>query len=399
MKKHIFSIVLSLISLMMYAQTYDVTITGIVTDEITGNPVIGQDIYIYADTAGFTYFNTIITSDGGYYEDIIPVPMGSQGVIEVSTMSCGAIITQTDFFSQNSSQLFLDFQICTNPSGNDCQAMYYYYPGFDPLSIQFIDDSWGNIDSWHWDFGDGTTSNEQDPLHFFSQQGDYLTSLTISGDSCQSMFEMLIRVNYDTIGDCEAYYYYSPGTEALSIEFYDASFGNVISWDWEFGDGNISSAQNPIHTYDIGGDYLVSLTIETIDSCTSNFESFIFIEDDTTYCIAAFNAELDTLNNTPHTYIFTDQSEGEYEFLYWDFGDGTFSFDQNPVHIYNDGGSYDVCLTISTPPGNIMCTSTHCEQISTLEYFNFGGQAFIGNYPINIDSTDDANIAPIDEEL
>ena len=313
MKNLIFSLVLSLLSLMMYSQTYDVAISGIVTDQVTGEPVPQQEMTISTDSingGGFMYYNVVYTDGTGYYEDIMVVPYGEQGMVEVSTPSCGVMLSQVDFFSPNVSQLFFDFQVCGDPGGGDCQAMFFYYPGIDSLSIQFVDESWGDIDSWHWDFGDGTTSTETNPLHYYDQEGNYLANLSVSGDSCFSEYEMLVIVEYDTI-----------------------------------------------------------------------------------YCNAAFNTSLDTLNNIPNTYVFTDLSEGNIEIWYWDFGDGNSSFEQNPIHVYNEGGNYEVCLTVSSSPNGGMCTSTACEPVSTLEYYNFGGQAFIGSYPINIDSTDDANIA------
>lgn len=399
MKKHVFSLVFSIFGLMMFSQTYDVTISGMVTDENTGNPVFGQEITISVDSlsGGFMYFNTVTTGDGGYYEDIVQVPMGEQGMVDVHTMSCGAMLMQSGFFSMNTAQLTFDFEVCTNPVGSDCEAFFEYFQGNEPLSIQFIDLStgWPQNWNWYWDFGDGTSSMEQNPLHFYPHEGEYPVSLTIEGDSCHSEYGVLVRVENDTTGNCQASFYYLQGTAPFSIEFFDTSTGegDVNSWTWDFGDGGVSYEQNPVHTYDYEGYYYVSLYIETTDSCFSGFADYVWVENDTTNCNAAFDVMLDTLNNVPRTYIFTDRSEGGIESWLWEFGDGSFSYEQSPVHVYDAGGSYDVCLTVTTAPGNGMCTSTECKQISTLQYYNFGGQAFIGNYPINIDSSDDANIA------
>jgi len=395
MKKHILSIALSLFSLLIYSQTYNVFVSGVISDELTGDPIPQQEIIITFESlvgGGFLYNNTVFSDGNGYYQDIIQLPNSEEGIITVSIFSCGVLISHDDFFSSNATQFIFDFYRCSNPNGNDCEAFFSYYNEDLPFSIQFFDLSIGFPTTWQWDFGDGTTSVDQDPFHIYSQEGEYLTVLTIIGDSCNSEFELLVKVENDS-SICDAYFTFTQGVAPLSIEFADASIGNVDNWTWDFGDGNISYEQNPIHTFDSEGVYSVSLFIETDDFCSSNYMEYIFVEVDTNFCNATFNIALDTLNNIPNTYIFTDYSEGEIDSWYWDFGDGAFSFEQNPVHVYSDGGTYYPCLTISSLQGDTTCSSTDCNDITTIDYFNFGGQVFIGNYPINIDSGDNANVA------
>ena len=395
MKKLILSIALSLFSLMIYSQTYSVHIVGLVLDELTQEPISNQQMVISADslTGGFVYYNTVVTDSNGNFTDVMEVPITESGIVEVSTISCNLLVSQLEFFSPDTPQLEFDFDICTNPSGNDCEAFFSYYPDGLPLSIQFIDISIGFPTNWLWDFGDGTTSTEQNPILIFPQAGEYYTNLMIWGDSCNSEFEMLVRVEYDTITNCDAYFIYELGTEPLSMQFVDESIGDIDTWVWNFGDGNVSYEQDPIHIYETGGEYLVSLYIETTDFCISYYEDLIYIYGDTTSSNADFNIALDTLNNIPNTYIFTDLSEGDITSWYWEFGDGNFSMEQNPIHVYSNGGTYYPCLTITSYSGDVICTSTECNELTTLEYFSFGGQAFVGDYPINIDSGDNANIA------
>ncbi len=344
-------------------------------------------------TGGFVYYNTVVTDSNGNFTDVMEVPITESGIVEVSTISCNLLVSQLEFFSPDTPQLEFDFDICTNPSGNDCEAFFSYYPDELPLSIQFIDISIGFPTNWLWNFGDGTTSTEQNPIHIFPQAGEYYTNLMIWGDSCNSEFEILVRVEYDTITNCDAYFIYELGTEPLSMQFVDESIGDIDTWVWNFGDGNVSYEQDPIHIYETGGEYLVSLYIETTDFCISYYEDLIYIYGDTTSSNADFNIALDTLNNIPNTYIFTDLSEGDITSWYWEFGDGNFSMEQNPIHVYSNGGTYYPCLTITSYSGDVICTSTECNELTTLEYFSFGGQAFVGDYPINIDSGDNANIA------
>ena len=396
MKKLTLIISIIFFSTIAFSEDYNLHVEGTVVDESTGDPMFNQEMIISIDSlvSGFTYNNTVFTDEQGYFEDDIFVPDSSNGVVEVTTIACNQPFSQNEFFSENIMQLFFSFSVCTDPTGNSCEAFYSYYDDNEPLAIQFVDMSMGFPTNWYWDFGDGTTSVEQNPLHFYDDVGIYATSLTIFSDSCQSEFELMVDVTYDTIMPCEAYFLYEPGANPLSIQFIDNSIGSITDYSWDFGDGGFSNEQNPLHLYTESGLYNVSLFIQSGDTCNSFFNEDVFVYGDTTYCNADFYVTLDTLNNTPNTYIFTDASEGDVESWYWDFGDGTFSFIQNPVHVYSNSGEYRVCLTISTlQTGGGMCTSTQCKDVITNEYYNFGGQVFIGDYPINVDSGDIENVA------
>jgi len=67
-----------------------------------------------------------------------------------------------------------------------------------PPSFQFFDLSTGNIFTWLWDFGDGTTSPEQNPIHIFPEPGTYLTCLTVTGNNCTDTFCQEITIS-DTV--------------------------------------------------------------------------------------------------------------------------------------------------------------------------------------------------------
>jgi uncharacterized protein (DUF362 family) len=70
--------------------------------------------------------------------------------------------------------------------------------GLAPLNVQFADSSAGPVTSWTWDFGDGGTSNEQNPVHRYQQQGTYSVSLTVGGEAGQS--NTLLQHGYITVG-------------------------------------------------------------------------------------------------------------------------------------------------------------------------------------------------------
>lgn len=131
--------------------------------------------------------------------------------------------------------------------------------------------------------------------------------------------------------------------------FTDHSSVSAYSWRWTFGDGDSASYQNPKHHYSGPGDYPVCLVIE--DSCgtASHFDT-VHIE-----CVqpsAGFTSYF-----TSEFCNFTDTSVVSHPISWhWDFGDGTFSPEQNPVHAYQEYGSYLVVLTVTDSCGSNTCS-------------------------------------------
>lgn len=201
------------------------------------------------------------------------------------------------------------------------------------LTGNFTDMSTGNITNWLWDFGDGNTSTLQSPSHTYASPGSYTVCLTVTS-SCGS--DSSCAVVTATCPPATAAFNFT--TNSLSASFTDQTVGNVISWSWAFGDGNVSSMQNPTHNYAIAGSYTVCLAIT--DSCGS----------DTTCQVISVCTPV-----TPFFQWFQPGQSGMVTFTdgtnpaplawSWDFGDGNSSTQQNPTHTYTASGTYVVCLT------------------------------------------------------
>lgn len=139
--------------------------------------------------------------------------------------------------------------------------------GPQPLTVQFMDSSTGEISSWFWDFGDTTTSTEQNPIHTYQAAGDYDVNLIVTGPGGA---DTLKRENYIHVFNVPFTADFSAsvltGDKPLSITFTDLSTGVVTAWDWYFGDvyaqdGGTSTEQNPTYTYEHAGIYTVILTV------------------------------------------------------------------------------------------------------------------------------------------
>jgi len=180
--------------------------------------------------------------------------------------------------------------------------------------------------------------------------------------------------------ECEAFYtYYEYGE--LVIQFQDMSLGNPQSWLWDFGDSTISIEQNPLHYYNAGGWYNVTLIIGNEPAgCFDSFSSMVYVSDSTVEICQALYSFYPEPQGSPDSFQFNDLSTGAIVSWFWDFGDGTFSQEQNPLHAFPGPGTFETCLTVT---GN-NCSDIYCNTfvISDTVYQQIYGQAFAGNFPL-----------------
>jgi PKD repeat protein len=131
---------------------------------------------------------------------------------------------------------------------------------------------------------------------------------------------------------------------------YDGS-ADVAGWEWDFGDGTTSTEKDPSHTYTAKGVYTVKLKVTTTDGRQDVEEKVnCIVVDDKCRPQAQFYAS--TLQGMGTMSVqFHDQSCGEIDRWYWDFGDGESSQEKNPLHTYKQPGRYSVRLRVYGPGG------------------------------------------------
>ncbi len=130
------------------------------------------------------------------------------------------------------------------------------------VSINFTDNSTGKINSWSWDFGDNSTSMEQNPSHTYNEAGNYTVSLTVIGDGGS---DTKLKTEYITVTVPAPIAEFSvestSGDAPFAVNFRDESTGTITAWLWDFGDDYSSNEANPTHIYEYPGNYTVSLTV------------------------------------------------------------------------------------------------------------------------------------------
>lgn len=269
-------------------------------------------------------------------------------------------------------------------SQEDCQAYFTYTHlkcQFEKClnTVAFQDSSKGDVVSWFWEFGDGKSSEEKDPVHTYETGGIYDVCLKIeTSDGCTSTW--CERVAVGPTETCKADFKWDPlvcfsnfAPCPRSFYFTDLSKGDPVKWYWNFGDGDTSTFQNPVHTYEMNGRYVVSLVIYTSSGCSDIKLDTIMVGDSIPHCCRAdFEWEevipfwdcqaawTDCI--TPYYYVqFKDMSRGTVWTQEWDFGDGNTSAEKNPFHEYQYAGTYDVCLKIICPG---WCYDVICKTIT-----------------------------------
>jgi len=211
----------------------------------------------------------------------------------------------------------------------------------------------GTITTWQYDFGDAGTSIANNPIYTYNGSGQYnVTLIAGSSNGCYDTIVKPIWVNPQPT----AIFTNDYACENEVIYFNDISFlssGNIVSWNWDFNNGQGSSnITNPIFTFGSAGSYPVLLEVTSDSGCVDTVTNFVNVLTGPT---AAFS-----INPTPGIALedinFTDESTGgPLTAWFWDFGDGIGGSNQNEIHQYDNGGIYDVILTVTDTAG---CTDS-----------------------------------------
>jgi PKD repeat protein len=289
-----------------------------------------------------------------------------------------------------------DLQDYITISDNPVIAGFVVVPNFGtpPLTVKFTDISKGVITNWNWSFGDGNYSNEQNPVHTYTNIGTYTVTLNASNPLAFNMNTIPGAVKVNAPPPVVAEFVGQPvvGTYPLSVVFTDLSYGYPTSWNWTFGDGNYSSAQFPTQIYANAGSYTVIL-VATNQYSTSTIVRPGYVVVSTPASPKASFVATPPYGNAPFTVIFTDLSQDYPTSWNWSFGDGEYSNLQHPSHTYQTSGIYTVSLTATNVYGSNTATRASYITVSNLvPIANFVGSPTYGVSPLLVSFSDVSDI-------
>lgn len=226
--------------------------------------------------------------------------------------------------------------------------------GCAPLTVSFKDLSTGNPTFWNWDFGGGNLSNLQNPVITFGTPGVYNITLVVrNADGTNG----ITKNNYIVVNPSPQASFtanYTTGCVPSTIQFTDRSrpvAGNIISWNWDFGDGTTSTQQHPSHQYTATGFYTVSLKIVSSTGCQSVAAIGRYIRI-VPGVIPDFDFTTPVTCRPPFNVNFTNLTSGPGNLSYqWNFGNSTSSTQESPTATYGATGTYTVTLNATSEYG------------------------------------------------
>jgi len=239
------------------------------------------------DTLGYFISNATVESNVP-----TPLPVASGSVFQIDFEGNASGTTSLNFSKPYGTDTLL-----VDSLGNTIPITYYETPlqaefSYSPIkptvqdSVSFVDKSSdlnGYVTSWLWNFGDGTTSISQNPVHKFAGKGNHTVTLTVTDNNTavSGIFYVVFVRNLPPV----AGFNFTPASPVVNedVQFTDTSTdpeNSALSlWFWDFGDGTNSTLQNPTHNFTPKGNYTVTLIVADDQNAVDSFSMTISITE------------------------------------------------------------------------------------------------------------------------
>jgi len=265
----------------------------------------------------------------------------------------------------------------------------------------------GFIVSYFWNFGDGEFSNDTTTFHEYSAAGYYLVDLLVYDDQGGMDNETVIVEVFEPEPENLPPVAYIFPDYPVEVNVHEEAYlnatlsydvdGTIVSYDWDFGDGYLDTGMFVSHSYNMTGNYTVSLTITDDDGATDIDTNIITVR------------ETEPPNEFPVAYIFPDYPlevnvndevylngtlsydvDGTIVSFEWDFGDGCFDTGIFTSHSYALTGNYTVTLTVTDDDGAtdsdsniVIVTETEPDNLPPVAYI-------FPDYPVEVNVYEEA---------
>ena len=225
--------------------------------------------------------------------------------------------------------------------------------GFDNIcvgsSINFMGNSNEVIVSSSWNFGDGTSSTNENPSHSYPVAGDYEVTLEVSDGTCENFVRQTITIFDEPVP------VFSPPTGVICtnqqltiVNGTTGDFGGNESWEWQIDGVPVSTSRDLDFSFSSSGMQEIKL-IATIPGCSVEFTQNVSVQEGPTPSFTVDDACVGTLMQ------FSNTTTGTFDISTWDFDNGFTSSLESPAFEFPEEGTYNVALTVENSLG---CIST-----------------------------------------
>jgi PKD repeat protein len=214
----------------------------------------------------------------------------------------------------------------------------------------------GYIVSYSWDFGDGNTDSGVNVSHSYVDDGEYTVILRVVDDdgAAGSKTASILVKNRPPVADLDTSSAILDKEEIVTFNAsgsYDPD-GYIVSYSWDFGDGNIATGVTVSHSYPAIGTYTVTLTVTDDDGATDSVTATKTVMNRppvanfTESAHTVYTDEMITFNATE-----SYDPDGTIVSYLWDFGDGNTATGVTTDYAYSEDGNYTVTLTVTDDDG------------------------------------------------
>jgi gliding motility-associated-like protein len=256
--------------------------------------------------------------------------------------------------------------------------------GCAPVLVNFTDQSAGNPTQWRWELGNGTVSYLQHPSVTYLHPGSYTVKLLVKNGDLK---DSVVKLQHITVYAAPAVNFSAPATTGcneLLVNFNgQCATQDVVAWKWDFGDGQLSEVQNPVHQYNQLGAFNVTLQVTNQQGCAAAILKPAFVVVNGVQ--AAFEAIVG--NRCAGNQIqFVNKSTGNGQLTYhWQLGDDAQITSRDVTHRYATGGFYTVKMQLSNQFG---CTAAVTKIIKAdtpvTAKFNATGSTYSCTAPLDV---------------
>ena len=220
------------------------------------------------------------------------------------------------------------------------------------------------IVSWLWDFGDGVTDTLQNPTHQYPSNttpgGDiYSVKLVVIADSIGFTHTDSLTLPLTVPSLPDIFVYIDPNKTCLgdTTYFFGYSGFPIEQWYWDFGDGGTSIQQTPSYCYHFPGTYTVPFTVTDVNGCQNSVSEEVNVNPNPN---ALFEVSNTCFGDSTYFTNLSYSQNGYVSQWHWNFGDGTTSIEEDPVHLYQNNQTYYVSLVVTDNTG---CSATYTSEV------------------------------------